>query len=719
VRCSLLALSSYIDSELDIEPAGELEAHLLACDRCQTAMGHLREESQRIGGLARVHIPDAAVRELFRQIGLIEEGDDLPIAPPQHERPVSLEAPPWFGAERGKALPWAPRGRYDSPRAGEPRELLGARSRQATVAALPELLLWDEPMDQTVTSAHSAMPPADMVPDPDSGSAVTPGPSTHPPEAAMHPPEPPFAEAPPLGATTGEPQPPAVGISQPQPLQPYAAGAPSPFRKMRDAMAVRLALWRGAGSRGDSGVEIVSGAGAPTWNQRAHPKAWSDSPPVVVASEPPVMEHAVPPPVASREPEPGVESPSDATPIAAHATTPELADVLGEVAMLAAPLGRTPTQLGAVSRPESVDAPLADEVAAASVSAPETIETPVVDELEPSSMSAPETIDTPVTDDPEPGSASAPETVEVPAVEEVARGSMWAPDSVEAPVVDNADLRSMWAPDAIEPAAVDEAPEQLAAVDALVSPSTFRDDPAPSPTPGPGRHVRRLKSERPGRRAWNPTQPVTGRHVLPIGGPAVAAPDRDRRLLVFGAVTAVVMVLGLLIGRQVTQTGRPTVATTHRPTATAPAVAPPTAAPLPVATPVPVTTGPPAPAPQQLTGISNLGTGSSGFTVADVRYGEHPNDFRLVFDLAFPATVTGAPATVVGYFGPTTLYVEFTGVDGTAPVASMPPGQVVVSVVPLPMVRNTGRLIFKITLRHSAPFTAYYLSGARLIIDVT
>jgi hypothetical protein len=207
--------------------------------------------------------------------------------------------------------------------------------------------------------------------------------------------------------------------------------------------------------------------------------------------------------------------------------------------------------------------------------------------------------------------------------------------------------------------------------------------------------------------------------VLPIGGPAVAAPDRDNSLWLFAAVTVAVMVLGLLIGRQVTQTSRPAVATTHRPTATAPAVTAPTVAPLPVATPVPVTTGPPAPAPQQLTGISNLGTGSSGFTVADVRYGEHPNDFRLVFDLAFPAGVTGAPATVVGYFGPTTLYVEFTGVDGTAPIASMPPGQVVASVVPLPMVRNTGRLIFKITLRHNAPFTAYYLSGARLIIDVT
>jgi hypothetical protein len=90
-----------------------------------------------------------------------------------------------------------------------------------------------------------------------------------------------------------------------------------------------------------------------------------------------------------------------------------------------------------------------------------------------------------------------------------------------------------------------------------------------------------------------------------------------------------------------------------------------------------------------------------------------------VFDLAFAATVTGAPTTVIGYDGPTTLYVEFTGVAGTSPIESMPPGQVVVSVTPLPMARNTDRLIFKITLRKHAPFDAYYLSGARLVIDIT
>ena len=161
--------------------------------------------------------------------------------------------------------------------------------------------------------------------------------------------------------------------------------------------------------------------------------------------------------------------------------------------------------------------------------------------------------------------------------------------------------------------------------------------------------------------------------------------------------------------------------TNPRSTPSVRATTPATTAPLPIATPVPAPTAliPTAPTPQQLTKVTTLGNGSGGFSVADVRYGLHPNDFRLVFDLAFPNTVTGSPTTVIGYYGPTTMYVEFTGVDGASNVAVMPPGKIVVSVVPLPMARNTDRLVFKITLSKNAPFDAYYLSGGRLVIDVT
>jgi hypothetical protein len=671
VRCSLLALSSYLDAELDAEPTGELEAHLVACDRCRTAMGHLREESARIGGLARIHVPDDAVHDLFMQIGLIAEEDDLPQGPVQRDRPVSVEAPPWFGAERGAALPWAPRpaGQDQS----QPRELIGERSPGTAIAEPPELLLWDETIDQIATAAP-VPPPVQIVPAPDPALVpeieVEAQPFAHLETAhALVDPQPPVV-------IPAEPQPPDLSTSAPMVMAPQLAPGPNAFQRLRDAMAVRFALRRGADASLDSGVEIVSGVGAPTWNQRARPRHWSDSPPVVAAAAPPVAVPPSPPPVArprrisrfmarlTSEPV-SRESVDDVDAIpAAHAparfgaqpdnaaTAPlELADVLSEVASLAAPLERTP-------------APVAD--------------------VHPQSLAD------------------------------------FAPDSATREPVTTDYVSNKPARESVRP---DVAPTVIPEID---TPGLDEEDtgfgvgmePA---FPVAGRHVRRVHSQKTDRRDWNPTRPVTGRHVLPLGGPAVGAADRDRRLWLFGAVTVVLLLLGLLIGRQVTQTG-PLVATTiPRSTPTHHATTPPTAAPLPVATPAPAPTAviPVSPTPQQLTGAKTLGSGSSGFMVADVRYGEHPNDFRLVFDMAFPSTVTGSPTTVIGYSGPTTLYVEFSGVDGASSIAAMPSGKVVVSVVALPMARNTNRLIFKITLSKNAPFDAYYLSGARLVIDVT
>jgi hypothetical protein len=650
MRCSLLALSSYIDAELDPEPNGELEAHLVACERCRTAIGHLREESGRIGDLARVHVPDDAVRDLFSQIGLIAEEDDLPEGPVRHDRPASVEAPPWFGAERGAALPWSPRKGHDQ---AQPRELIGERSPTIAVADPPELLLWDETIDQIATlvpappPVHAFSAPEPMImPDPQPMADLDPE-----PQPAARPRDEPAFRAPQPPQASTEPQPPDLSTSAPVPAAPRLAAGPNAFQRLRDALAVRLALRRGAGSKFDSGVEIVSGVGAPRWNQRARTQHWSDTQSIVAAAAPEAVEASPPPPVKSKrvnrfmarlaaEPVSGeavVENDSlDSDVPAVHdpGQTPEamapleLADVLNQVASLAAPLERTSTP--------------ADPAAAATVE----------------------------------------------------------------------DLRAVVAPMPTPEIDIPDSPEEE---------TQFGVDAEPASPPVPGRHVRRLHSQRSDRRGWNPAQPVTGRHVLPLGGPAVGAADRDRRLWLFGAVTVLLMLVGLLIGRQVTTTGPLVASNIPRSTPTLHATTPPTTAPLPVATPAPAPTAviPAAPTPQQLTGAKTLGTGSSGFSVADVRYGEHPNDLRLVFDMAFPNSVTGSPATVIGYAGSTTLYVEFSGVNGAANVASMPPGQVVASVVPLPMVRNTGRLIFKITLRKNAPFDAYYLSGARLVIDVT
>ncbi len=658
MRCSLLALSSYIDAELDIEPTGELEAHLVACERCRTAIGYLREESSRIGGLARVHVPDDAVHDLFSQIGLIAEEDDLPEGPVHRDRPASVEAPPWFGAERGAALPWAPRpSGQEQSHGSQPRELIGERSPTTAVAEPPELLLWDEPMDQIAT-AVPVPPPVHLVPDP--GRESLPDVES----AGDQPAEPVLIEPQPPQLIPAEPQPPDLSTSATMVPAPRLAAGPNAFQRLRDAVAVRLALRRGAGSHLGTDVEIVSGAGAPRWNERAHQRHWSDSPAVVSAAAPPVVEPLSPPAASKRrrrflapvddEPLPGesrnasksafVAPPAHETQnhVGAAATAPpELADVLSEVASLAAPLERAPI----------------------------------------------------------------------------------AP--TDAPVEGIVELRGDPTPSLLDErvsAAVRESARESSSPHLEATGTPFHAYAEPASSPAPGRHVRRLHSQRSERREWNPTQPVTGRHRLPIGGPAVGAADRDRRLWLFGAATVILMLLGLLIGRQVTPTGPLVSSTAPHSTPTLHATTPATAAPsLPVATavPAPTATIPTAPTPQQLTGARTLGTGSGGFTVADVRYGEHPNDLRLVFDLAYPDTVTGNPTTVIGYGGATTLYVEFTGVNGASNVAAIPPGQVVASIVPLPMARNTSRLIFKITLRKHAAFDAYYLSGARLVIDIT
>jgi hypothetical protein len=678
MRCSLLALSSYIDAELDPEPTGELEAHLVACDRCRTAVGHLQEESARIEALARVHVPDDAVHELFSQIGLIAEEDDLPEGPVRRDRPESVEAPPWFGAERGAALPWAPRPTGHDR--SQQRELVGERTPTIAVADPPELFLWDESIDQIATAVpeppavHVLAAEAEHEPDPapedesevqpvaevrDEPLAAAPGPvmDTSDEPVATRPETLHRVQAWPVAmdqqppTIMPEPQPPDLSTSAPMVAPPRLAAGPNALQRLRDAVAVRFALRRGAGSQLDPDVEIVSGVGAPRWNERAHRSHRSDSPPIVAAAAPALAEPSPPPVVKPRRAsrflarltaEPAVEAPAadlesteadlpanDAVAETGPATAaPALADVLSEVASLAAPLERT--------------------------------------------------------------HAPAPEITLPAHVEPDHSLDRWAP----APDIDPAD-----SPD-------DDA--------------QFGVDAEPASAPVPGRHMRRLHSQKSDRRQWAPTQPVTGRHVLPLGGPAVGAADRDRRLWLFGAVTVVLMLLGLLVGRQVTQTG-PLVASTLPRSTPAVHAATPTAAPLPIATaaPAPTAVVPSAPTPQQLTGAKTIGSGSSGFSVADVRYGEHPNDFRLVFDMAFPSTVTGSPSTVIGYDGPTTLYVEFTGVAGATNIATMPHGQVVTSVVALVMARNTNRLIFKITLSKNAPFDAYYLSGARLVIDIT
>src|ERR1019366_5359270 len=92
MKCSRLALSSYLDDELDPGRRAEIEAHLVGCERCQKGLECLREETERFGALGRVHVPDDAVSGFLQQLGLLGPGESLPPRSPRPPDPPP--APP-------------------------------------------------------------------------------------------------------------------------------------------------------------------------------------------------------------------------------------------------------------------------------------------------------------------------------------------------------------------------------------------------------------------------------------------------------------------------------------------------------------------------------------------------------------------------------------------------------------------------------------------------
>ncbi|HEV7467244.1 MAG TPA: hypothetical protein VGP96_13140 [Candidatus Dormibacteraeota bacterium] len=108
MKCSLLTLSCYVDAELPAPRRGELEAHLVGCHRCRAGLGHLREEVERVQGLARVHLPETSVRLLLEHTGLIAAGGPMPAVPDAGAvAEPAASTPPWLRGGTGAALPWA------------------------------------------------------------------------------------------------------------------------------------------------------------------------------------------------------------------------------------------------------------------------------------------------------------------------------------------------------------------------------------------------------------------------------------------------------------------------------------------------------------------------------------------------------------------------------------------------------------------------------------
>jgi Putative zinc-finger len=251
VKCSLLTLSTFIDGELPAERHSEVDAHLVGCPRCSAGAATLREEKERVSRLARVHLDPASAQSMLAQVGISLDSVGPPSSMPAPSPPSPPANPlPWHGSgsssSSSSALPWTPRRPVPSPHATEEMTVAtasadlqpdlpldGVRSPQndwVEASALSES--WESDLPQPVaTSTHEAQ-----------RWDVQPA-----PVGPAQPPPPP-------------PPPPAVPFYAPAPTRlASASGAAGLFTRVRDVVAVRLALARGADAVEDS-VQIVSGA---------------------------------------------------------------------------------------------------------------------------------------------------------------------------------------------------------------------------------------------------------------------------------------------------------------------------------------------------------------------------------------------------------------------------------------------------------------------------
>jgi hypothetical protein len=671
VRCSLLTLSTYLDNELAPERAGEVEAHLVACQRCSSGLGYLREEQAHIRALAAVIAAPGAAEDLLDTVGL----SMLP-APSTPALPKPPQPAPQFLldlAESPKPAPTAPpggNGSYlelngsttvkDAPvaPASEPPAREPAEPEAAVERFGPETFerpaSRPEAVEPPTPEPDQQVEPAPLQPEPlaatETGTAEDPVEEVHKP-ATPAPPRwsQPYARV--ERATEVQPSldPSVRRTEESKPLAPETPAVPavpntpggrpaSWLDRARDAVALRWALMRGSSTNDvdedDDNIQIVSGTGAPARR-------------------------------GGRSDRPAADVRPAATP---SATTP--------------------------ASPEHVDAP----------SAPAPVEKPEISFAPPEH----EPLRRPAFTAHERMAARA-------AVEKLKAEGVLSEDSTSASEVDSEPVRRAHSitfdmQDSVAPPA--EVPR----------PQRQTDEPGQ-----PGRHQRALNRDGarfkvPSFSASRPKRPAASR---PSG---VDGPFKDRRLWIFGSVVLVLLLIGLLVGKSVTPASNhiapgtvPNPTAIAQPTAQANSTPTPAATPQPTpqATPQPTATPAPTPAgpnPSQLTGAQNLGAGGTGFAVQDIRYGAHPGDFRIVFDLSG----NGSPSTTVGFGAPTTLYVEFTGTTGPASVAQPASGNVATAVKLLQPSPVADKTIYEITLSGPAKLSTMYLqSPLRLVIDLS
>ncbi|MBV8444626.1 MAG: hypothetical protein JOZ92_01785, partial [Candidatus Dormibacteraeota bacterium] len=239
--------------------------------------------------------------------------------------------------------------------------------------------------------------------------------------------------------------------------------------------------------------------------------------------------------------------------------------------------------------------------------------------------------------------------------------------------------------------------------------------------PPPGRHMRSVLGGT-GRPSWLSLEPIRQamRDVSRSREPGVAIAGRDSRLWVFGGAVLIILLVGVLTGKSVSTPSSSNTAAHSHGTATTPVQQVPTAAPTTIATPTAAPTPPPAAVLPALTGAHTLGSGATQYGVNGIRYGVHPGDYRIVFDLGDTTGAGGAPTVTLG-IGPggTALYVEFNSVTPSGQPATPSAGGVVTGAT-LMLPSPAGKTVYRFSLQHSATVSAYYLFNAtRLVIDLT
>ncbi|HEY6380143.1 MAG TPA: zf-HC2 domain-containing protein [Candidatus Dormibacteraeota bacterium] len=662
MRCSLLTLSCYLDAELEARQHGEMEAHLVGCPRCRAGLSHLREEMERVGGLARVRVPDRSARAMMELLGLIARGQDLPPRPADvPDAPVSEL--PWLGAQVGPALPWAspprvPRGTPPHPPAAAPPAAAEAmRPDELPVltapAAAPGRTADEEAAREEADVAlmapvdllRPAVPilPAVLVPAKAPAAVVPPAPSPPDapvPAAAPHaPPTPNVSDTPPAPAAP-EPPPPSgetpVAVTLPdtpeafslqagpaadahaadpmagallaaaaQGSGPLPAPRPSLFDRFREKLAMRRALSGNPDADLEDGVEVVSGMGAPVRSGSSRAD------------------------LARRRTEALRPAAADAAAAEALARGPRAGEMLPPPARPSALRPSPPTNLYGIPVDPFGRPPRAE-----------------------------------------------------PASGGVRRAPAMAPPPPSAPA---AVPRAFVPPPLIEEQRLAAAPPPLAG------------RPPPAAT------------EPAGRRPASPSELREGRRLL---------------FLYVGAVV-ILFVIGLVSARTTTplptssistsststsSTSTGSGATAQKPAAVLPGSTHPTAAPVaPTAAPAPLLPAAP-PAPR------TVGAGGSGWQIQQFRFGDHTTYYLMVLDIAG----SGAPPTVtVASQGAQTLLLTIAGTAPAIGPALPPPGGWVSRVMLVTPSPTPGAAVYRIFLSKPGSGSPSLLTGpSRIVIEI-